>query len=74
MFRNFARNFFYKQRYQVSNQWMPPVTKLANVYESLPIAMNVTQKNILKDKGEKTIVVRQFNAQHQFAERKIGKL
>ena len=28
---------------------MPPVTNLANVYDSSPIAMNVTQKNILKD-------------------------
>ena len=46
---------------------MRPVANLANVYDSLPISMNVTQKNILKDPWEKTFVVQQFNAEHQFA-------
>ena len=46
---------------------MRPVANLANVYDGLPIVMNVTQKNILKDRWKKTFVVQQFNAEHQFA-------
>ena len=53
-------------------------SQILQMFESLPIAMNVTQKNILKDRWGKRFLVQQFNAEHQFAgkqclERKIWK-
>ena len=35
---------------------MRPVANLANLYDSSSIVMNVTQKNILKDRWEKSLL------------------
>ena len=42
---------------------MRPIANHENVYESLPTAMSVTQKNILKDQWKKGFVVQQITTQ-----------